>query len=613
MRTRIERSRPFSREHGSATPGREGRALQPPRYGVEHADRPREHNGIREHENLAVLQLSGGKVDLHARGASLESVSRADPRLRSVGARSYARGPQALVGDPADRGHELWHLAQQAMGQVQADSRIAGRPVAKQPRFEREADRMGEQIASFRPDPQASSSLGRRAPAQSPSASAPIQGVFGEEEDEVDPWAHRKAQFKPTLDYETFRENQRERVRDRQKQSRADKYAKARGLSSASPIVEDDPEIEDLISAFSRLTLTFTDGWGELHAVYPDLGTGDVIVASNPTPLKSIIAAKKWEKIAISHGDLVDLHNAQTDVTAELANYGKSRSKATSGALRKALEDAKDILESISNIPIPAVDLSGSTNHGNNAGSTEGIYVVAAPLSIYSTTIGSPPSKDGRLMTAIRKAAPNSEGSSYKQMHLLNDNTFGPGELWNLTPGPAQSNSDMEHGVETNLKAAIYQKAAVMTFAAKVDYKNDPNAATATDIDQNPNNYRFNKIDFAATQWVADSKAKKYKPGANVDAEVAAIDGASVTWKWGSLTPLVPKPKILSTADVQELVDAGIPKPAATRIVAFTTANAGWTPVGKADKKGQLADAIASWDGKRKISTTWNASAVLWS
>lgn len=105
--------------------------------------------GITARENAAVNHLSGGAVDLHAMGASLQRVPASDPRLLAVGAQSYAQGTQALVSRDRDRGHELWHLAQQAMGRVKADTRIGGQPANTQDSLEREADRMGERISGF--------------------------------------------------------------------------------------------------------------------------------------------------------------------------------------------------------------------------------------------------------------------------------------------------------------------------------------------------------------------------------------------------------------------------------------------------------------------------------
>ncbi|MEZ4429594.1 MAG: hypothetical protein R3A51_18115 [Nannocystaceae bacterium] len=105
--------------------------------------------GITTGENAAVLQMTGGAVDLHARGARIEHVQRDDPRLRAVGARSLATDGEALISDPGDRHHELWHLAQQATGRVRPDRHIGGRPVNTSPALEHEADRMGATLGQL--------------------------------------------------------------------------------------------------------------------------------------------------------------------------------------------------------------------------------------------------------------------------------------------------------------------------------------------------------------------------------------------------------------------------------------------------------------------------------
>jgi hypothetical protein len=114
---------------------------------LHYAASPLTRGGISLAENEAVRSLSGARVDLHAIGATVRAVPAADPRLREVGARSLTKGRHALVGDPADRGHEIWHLAQQAMGQVRPTEHIAGKPVNASPSLEAEADRMGAAIA----------------------------------------------------------------------------------------------------------------------------------------------------------------------------------------------------------------------------------------------------------------------------------------------------------------------------------------------------------------------------------------------------------------------------------------------------------------------------------
>jgi len=135
---------------------------------------PPSANGITASENAAVARLSGGRVDLHAMGASVQRVPAGDPRLRAVGARSFAQGRQALVSSDADRGHEIWHLAQQAMGQVATDTTIGGQPVNTNDGLEREADRMGDAIAGFAGDVGAEASASLPAPAQT-AGTAPLQ------------------------------------------------------------------------------------------------------------------------------------------------------------------------------------------------------------------------------------------------------------------------------------------------------------------------------------------------------------------------------------------------------------------------------------------------------
>jgi hypothetical protein len=103
-------------------------------------------NGITVSENTNVKQLTGGQVDLHASGASVKEVSQSDSRLTSVGARSIAAGGQALVGDKRDRGHEIWHLAQQAQRRVQPTTSVNGQAVNDNPSLEKEADVMGAKV-----------------------------------------------------------------------------------------------------------------------------------------------------------------------------------------------------------------------------------------------------------------------------------------------------------------------------------------------------------------------------------------------------------------------------------------------------------------------------------
>lgn len=103
-------------------------------------------NGITAEENSAVNQLTGGQVDLHSSGSKVENTSPNDSRLKDVGARSMAVGGDALIGDQRDRGHEIWHLAQQHMGMVKPTTTVNNQPVNDDPSLEKEADDMGAKI-----------------------------------------------------------------------------------------------------------------------------------------------------------------------------------------------------------------------------------------------------------------------------------------------------------------------------------------------------------------------------------------------------------------------------------------------------------------------------------
>lgn len=103
-------------------------------------------NGISFSENETVKQLTDGAVDLHASGSKVETTSTSDSRLKDVGARSMAVGGNALIGDSRDRGHEIWHLAQQHQGMVQPTTTVNNQPVNDDPGLEKEADEMGAKI-----------------------------------------------------------------------------------------------------------------------------------------------------------------------------------------------------------------------------------------------------------------------------------------------------------------------------------------------------------------------------------------------------------------------------------------------------------------------------------
>jgi|GEM_PF-2597267 len=110
-------------------------------------------NGITFAENQSVKDLSGGKVDLHESGAVVQNTSPADSRLQDVGARSMAAGGEALIGDSRDRGHEIWHLAQQEMGQVKPTTSVNGTAVNDDPKLEKEADDFGSKIMQAKAAP----------------------------------------------------------------------------------------------------------------------------------------------------------------------------------------------------------------------------------------------------------------------------------------------------------------------------------------------------------------------------------------------------------------------------------------------------------------------------
>jgi hypothetical protein len=267
---------------------------------------------------------------------------------------------------------------------------------------------------------------------------------------------------------------------------------------------------------------------------------------------------------------------------------------------------------------MPQPDASRSTDFGKDTDPTEGTKVVVEKLSLNMQSTGYKP-HDGRLMKAIRKLA-GTERKSYKQMHLLNDNVFGPGQLWNLTPGPAKSNSEMESKVEHHLKKAVIDKGLVIDFEAEVDYKNDPVGASDQDIEADPDAYRFQSIKFRAKQYDFDSKASAWVPSKTPSPSVQNINGATINWNWGSLTPLGAKAPITST-DPKLLVSSGIPKKLAAIIANYNKFNKGaYMITGKKDKKGELkgllVDYLKEEEGYKKVSLPgwdgWKATCVVW-
>ncbi|GEM_PF-1160336 len=390
----------------------------------------------------------------------------------------------------------------------------------------------------------------------------------------------------------------------------------------------DDDDIESLIGQFRDLHISVpfrsdVDQQKEEHNVYWE--TDDIIVRSNPKPLKDMIAQGNWEGYPISPPLQIQLNGLRK--TAKLALYKiagnakrnivGARTKGNMNAFRNTLDAIAKILSNLGGGThaaslMPLTNLSTSAKYGNDAAPTEGSHVVATPLSIKSGTAGSAP-KDGRLMTSIRNLA-GLQSKSYVQMHLLNDLVFGPGQLWNLTPGPKQSNVDMEKNVEDPLKRAVLGKGLVINFEAQVNYNNDPIAATNIQIQQNPDKYRFQSIDFTAEQLEYNQATQSWVPASMQDPDVAKVNGSRVTWRYGSLTPLVPKPRILDSATtLHELTSANIQPAAATRIMAFVKNNPAWQPNG-ANKQAQLAKAVKNWDKGKTIPniSSWKATSVLW-
>lgn len=398
---------------------------------------------------------------------------------------------------------------------------------------------------------------------------------------------------------------------------------------------EDDAEMEDLIRRMNQLRISETpfhsdaDEGAEEHSVFARQADLEIMVASNPKPLKEITSAAhpKWAGVNLPPPVVVQLKMLRKQAKLKLYtlagkkktgkyNITGARTKKNFTAFRKSLLAIAGVFASLKSntgaaMALQPTNLSGD-NYGNNSGNTEGKYVKADPLSINTMTAGSKPSKDGRLMKSIRTRA-GKHSKSYVQMHLLNDLVFGPGQLWNMTPGPKQSNSDMEKKIETPLKSAVLGKGLMIQFEATVNYKSDPMAASLKDIQQAPDKYRFNTITFKAKEYVYDHAASKWQLGPAQDSDVKAING-TIHWRYGGLPPLTPKPRILHPATTAaELEAVGIQPTAAARIVAYVSTK-GPIKIGGPRKQQQLANRVKAWDKKASIPniSSWKATAVLW-
>ena len=390
-------------------------------------------------------------------------------------------------------------------------------------------------------------------------------------------------------------------------------------VSGEKRVSEEDVSIDDLIESFQNLSVSFkSDIDDEYHEIYPNEKLDEVIVASNPTPLDTIIKTGKWQNVDLTKiaGLIQALKNLRTLAESALKTFAPSRTKGNGLLLRKALRAiAKKLTTLAGAVAIPALDLSTSSNYGNNADPTEGSHVIADPLSLNSKQQGYGPTKDGRLMQSARKAAaPLGQNKGYIQMHLLNDNTFGPGDLWNLTAGTAKANGKMESEVEDPLKRAVIDKGLVIKFEAIVEYKNNPMTATKQDVDNDPDKYFFKSIKFKAKEYEIKNGAYALA-AANKDTDVKTIDNYKLNWDYGNLTPLVAKPKILSAATKEsDLTRIGLSAADAKRVVAYAKSGTAPAKLTGTNKQDQLATLVKAFDNKtKKISVkNWKATDVLW-
>jgi len=401
---------------------------------------------------------------------------------------------------------------------------------------------------------------------------------------------------------------------------------------SADPLGEDSADIIGLTEAMAGLSISVpfksdVDDENETHTISYSNVEDDIIVRSNAKPLKTLLKQPlpTWEGVPLVPGIVSTLEALRKKAKLSLykiagnvkRNIKGSRSKPNMEAFRLSLEKIANVFKNIKSATktiqsIPPTDLSNSVK------SIEGTDVRAEPLSINSKNPGSSP-KDGRLMTAIRDVA-GKHSKSYVQMHLLNDLVFGPGELWNLTPGPKQSNTDMANGIEHHLKEAIIGKNLVINFRAQVNYKKDPIKASDQEIEEHPERYIFQTIKFSATQLKYNPVSKSWDPvpHASADPDVQAINSpaSTVYWSYGSLPPLIPKPRLFSgTLTVKELEQSGISHGAAVRIVDFLKHNPTWRPKKGGDRQKQLAEAVKAYDNKSRIPqiSDWSANDVRWS
>lgn len=152
-------------ESGFAEPGGPGR--EHARQDLSVQDPPKQHvpksatpSPARDHHALPA-QLLGAAEAVLGRDLSTVRVHPGSSSASALGAQAYTRGSEIHVAPghfapqtPAGRqliGHELTHVAQQAAGRVRPTDRIGGMPLNRDPQLEREADRLGTQIAAAEP------------------------------------------------------------------------------------------------------------------------------------------------------------------------------------------------------------------------------------------------------------------------------------------------------------------------------------------------------------------------------------------------------------------------------------------------------------------------------
>lgn len=319
-------------------------------------------------------------------------------------------------------------------------------------------------------------------------------------------------------------------------------------------------DIDDLIGLFDTLAISFRTGLDkERHNIYPAGNLTDVVVASDPTPLKTIIADKEWLGTPLGAAELKKLAVYQTSINAALASVKKSASKTNNTKLRKSMADVASFLSKKGTVPIPTTDLSGSTDYGAAGGKTStvvGKKVVAEPLSPLSANPGTS-ATDGALMDSLRDKVVIYGGKSQDpiQAHLLNMKTWGPGELWNLMPASKQFNSDQETKVEDPLKRAIYDVGIVMSFEAEVTYNHYPVGA---DYLTAPEKYLFTKIKFSAQQWHEDTVNNTWGPDPSISnhADVKKVN-QTMPWVQGNLPRILPSPNAHTETKKKPFKDLG--------------------------------------------------------